>query len=126
MSLLKPFQGDVPEDLPVEEQPEVEELDEILIPEQILTHMDKKLRGRVTRRYLVKFKNYSPLHAMWLEEGELADSPQLLQLYLEAFQLEPTLVRALSGSAERRLGALPDAQEGGSTSTPLVPTGSVI
>ena len=125
MSLLKPFQGDVPEDLPVEEQPEVEELDEILIPEQILTHKDKKLRGRVTRRYLVKFKNYSPLHAMWLEEGELADSPQLLQL-LEAFQLEPTLVRARSGLAERRLGALPDAQEGGSTSTPLVPTGSVI
>ena len=32
VSLLKPFQGDVSEDLPVEEQPEVEELDEILIP----------------------------------------------------------------------------------------------
>ena len=71
--------------------------------------MDKKLRDRVTRRYLVKFTNSFPLHAMWVEEGELADSPQLLQLYLEAFQLEPTLVRALSGSAERRLGALPDA-----------------
>ena len=63
---------------------------------------------------------------MWLEEGELADLPQLLQLYLEAFQLEPTLVRALSSLAERRLEALPDAQEGGSTSTPLVPTGSII
>ena len=89
MSLLKCFQGDVPEDLLVEEQPEVEESDEILISEQISSHMDKKLRGRVTRRYLVKFRNYFPLHAMWLEEDELTDSPQLLQLYLEAFQLEP-------------------------------------
>ena len=78
VSLLKPFQGDVPEDLPVEEQLEVEELDEILIPEEILTHKDKKLRGRVTRCYLVKFRNYSPLHAMWLEGGELVDLPQLL------------------------------------------------
>ena len=43
------------------------------------------------RRYLVKFQNYSAMDAKWMEEGDLADSPQLLQLYLEAFGLEPTL-----------------------------------
>ncbi|MCO5562543.1 hypothetical protein L7F22_016171 [Adiantum nelumboides] len=35
-----------------EEQPEVEELDEILVPEQILAHKDRKVRGKVARRYL--------------------------------------------------------------------------
>ncbi|MCO5595281.1 hypothetical protein L7F22_049322 [Adiantum nelumboides] len=74
-----------------EEQPEVEELDEILVPEQILAHKDRKVRGKVARRYLVKFKNYSPMDAKWMEEAELVDSPQLLQLYLEAFQLQPTV-----------------------------------
>ena len=91
-----------------------------------MAHKERKVRGKVSRRYLVKFQNYSPMDAKWMDEGDLVDLPQLLQLYLEAFQLEPTLVRALSGSAEHRLGALHDAQEGGSTSTPLVPTGSVI
>lgn len=45
----------MPDDMPFEEQLEVEELDEILIPEQILVHKDQKVRGRVSRRYLVKF-----------------------------------------------------------------------
>lgn len=45
----------------------------------------------------MKFKNYSSLHVKWMEQGELADSPQVLALYLEAFQLEPTLVDACSG-----------------------------
>ncbi|MCO5580579.1 hypothetical protein L7F22_034449 [Adiantum nelumboides] len=79
------------EDMVPEEQPEVEELDEILVPEQILAHKDRKVRGKVARRYLVKFKNYSPMDAKWMEEAELVDSPQLLQLYLEAFQLQPTV-----------------------------------
>ncbi|MCO5577168.1 hypothetical protein L7F22_030992 [Adiantum nelumboides] len=76
-------------DIVPEEQPEVEELDEILVPEQILAHKDRKVRGKVVRRYLVKFKNYSPMDAKWMEEAALVDSPQLLQLYLEAFQLQP-------------------------------------
>ena len=38
VSLLRPFVGDVPEDMQAEEQPEVEELDEILVPEQVLAH----------------------------------------------------------------------------------------
>ncbi|MCO5594195.1 hypothetical protein L7F22_048219 [Adiantum nelumboides] len=91
VSLLRPFVGDVPEDMVPEEQPEVEELDEILVPEQILAHKDRKVRGRVARRYLVKFKNYSPMDAKWMEEAELVDSPELLQLYLEAIQLQPTV-----------------------------------
>ncbi|MCO5566505.1 hypothetical protein L7F22_020182 [Adiantum nelumboides] len=91
VSLLRPFVGDVPEDMVPEEQPEVEELDEILVPEQILAHKDRKVKGKVARRYLVKFKNYSPMDAKWMEEAELVDSPQLLQLYLEAFQLQPTV-----------------------------------
>ncbi|MCO5560499.1 hypothetical protein L7F22_014114 [Adiantum nelumboides] len=71
VSLLRPFVGDVPEDMVPEEQPEVEELDEILVPEQILAHKDRKVRGKVARRYLVKFKNYSPMDAKWMEEAEL-------------------------------------------------------
>ena len=71
--------------MPVEEQPEVEEQEEILVPEQVLAHKERKIRGRVMRRYLVKLKNYSPMDAKWMEEDELADSPQILQLYLDAF-----------------------------------------
>ncbi|MCO5560311.1 hypothetical protein L7F22_013923 [Adiantum nelumboides] len=69
VSLLMPFVGDVPEDMVQEEQPKVEELDKILVPEQILAHKDRKVRGKVARRYLVKFKNYSPMDAKWMEEA---------------------------------------------------------
>ncbi|KAH7420642.1 hypothetical protein KP509_13G015400 [Ceratopteris richardii] len=82
ISLLRPFVGDVPKDTRQEEQPEVEELDEILVPEQILAHKDQKVKGKVVIRYLVKFKNYSPMNAKWMEEVELEASPHLLQLYL--------------------------------------------
>ena len=92
VSLLRPFKGEVPQDMPVEEQPEVEEQEEILVPQQVLAHKERKVRGRAMRRYLVKFKNYSPMDAKWMEEDELADSPQILQLYLDAFQLEPIQV----------------------------------
>ena len=49
------------------------------------------MKGKVARRYLVKFKNYPPMDAKWMEEGELVESPHVLKLYLEAFQLQPTL-----------------------------------
>ncbi|MCO5581498.1 hypothetical protein L7F22_035383 [Adiantum nelumboides] len=91
VSLLRPFVGDVPENMVPKKQPEVEEVDEIIVPKQILAHKDRKVKGKVVRRYLVKFKNYSPMDAKWMEEAELVDSPQLLQLYLEAFQLQPTV-----------------------------------
>ncbi|MCO5578811.1 hypothetical protein L7F22_032658 [Adiantum nelumboides] len=87
-----------------EEQPEVEELDEILVPEQILAHKDRKVRGKVARRYLVKFKNYSPMDAKWMEEAELVDSPQLLQLPagLEIVFAEKLFPRQLSVSERAR------------------------
>ncbi|MCO5574576.1 hypothetical protein L7F22_028364 [Adiantum nelumboides] len=44
VSLLRSFVGEVPEDLPNEEQREVEELDEILVLEQILAHKERKTR----------------------------------------------------------------------------------
>ena len=91
VSLLRPFVGTVPEDMMPEIQPEVEELDEILIPEQILAHKDRKVKGKVARRYLVKFQNYSPMDAKWMDEDELTDSSQILQLYKEAFLLNDTV-----------------------------------
>ncbi|MCO5592566.1 hypothetical protein L7F22_046569 [Adiantum nelumboides] len=73
-----------------EEQAEVEELYEILVPEQILAHKDRKVRGKVARRYLVKFKNYSPMDAKWMEEAELyltwlhkKDSVKLRKFFLK-------------------------------------------
>ncbi|MCO5599330.1 hypothetical protein L7F22_053431 [Adiantum nelumboides] len=92
VSLLRPYVGDVLEDMPVEDQPEVEEPDEILVPEQILAHKERKVKGKVARRYLVKFRNYPPMDAKWMEEGELPESPTVLSLYLEAFGLQPTLI----------------------------------
>ena len=83
--------GTVPEDMMPEIQPEVEELDEILIPEQILAHKDRKVKGKVARRYLVKFQNYSPMDAKWMDEDELTDSSQILQLYKVAFLLNDTV-----------------------------------
>ncbi|MCO5550592.1 hypothetical protein L7F22_004080 [Adiantum nelumboides] len=79
--------GDVPDDGEPDEQPEVEENEEILVPEQILAHKDTKTKGKVRRRFLVKFKNYRALDAKWMEEEDLADTPQIVKLYLEAFGL---------------------------------------
>ncbi|MCO5610823.1 hypothetical protein L7F22_065065 [Adiantum nelumboides] len=91
VSLLRPFVDDVPEILVPEKQLEVEDFGEILVPEQILAHNKRKVRGKFARSYLVKFKNYSPMDAKWMEEVKFVDSPQLLQLYLEAFQLHSTV-----------------------------------
>ncbi|MCO5546933.1 hypothetical protein L7F22_000372 [Adiantum nelumboides] len=48
VSLLKPFKGDVPDDGEPDEQPEVEENEEILVPEQILAHKDTKNKGLIS------------------------------------------------------------------------------
>ncbi|MCO5576648.1 hypothetical protein L7F22_030463 [Adiantum nelumboides] len=79
--------GDVPDDGEPDEQPEVDENEEILVPEQILAHKDTKNKIKVRRRFLVKFKNYPALDAKWMEEEDLADTPQIVILYLEAFGL---------------------------------------
>ncbi|MCO5558610.1 hypothetical protein L7F22_012196 [Adiantum nelumboides] len=79
--------GDVPDDGEPDEQPEVEGNEEILVHERILAHKDTKNKGKVRRRFLVKFKNYPALDAKWMEEEDLADTPQIVNLYLEAFGL---------------------------------------
>ncbi|MCO5568322.1 hypothetical protein L7F22_022021 [Adiantum nelumboides] len=49
---LFPKLSDVPDDGEPDEQPKVEENEEILVPEQILAHKDTKNKGKVRRRFL--------------------------------------------------------------------------
>lgn len=78
--------------------------------EQTLAHKEIKIRGKVTRH---KFKNHSHVDAKWMEKGDLADSPQVLELYLEAFQLEPKIKNAHTNSI---IVSLPSVQEGDQSS----------
>ncbi|MCO5584776.1 hypothetical protein L7F22_038708 [Adiantum nelumboides] len=90
-SLLKPYVGVPPSEPISEEPPTLDELDEVLEPEQIISHRDRVLRnGKRSRRFLVKFKNYSPLDAKWMDTHELHAFSHLVQPYLEAFQLRAT------------------------------------
>ncbi|MCO5605622.1 hypothetical protein L7F22_059805 [Adiantum nelumboides] len=97
VSLLRQFVGELPDQPEDSPQPEVDELDEVLQPEQTLAHKERRQGGRVVRRYLVKFKNYSAMDSKWMEEVDLADTPQILELYLEAFSLQPTIIGAQTG-----------------------------
>lgn len=47
---------------------EVDDLDKILISENILVHKGWKVRGNPIPRYLVKYQNYTPVDAKWMEE----------------------------------------------------------
>ena len=90
-SLLKPFMGQPPAEPIIEDPPQVDELEEVLKPEQIISHQDRALKhGKTTRRFLVKFKNYPTLDAKWMDAQELDSYPHLLSPYLEAFQLRTT------------------------------------
>ncbi|MCO5600246.1 hypothetical protein L7F22_054356 [Adiantum nelumboides] len=98
VSLLKPFKGDVPDDGEPDEQPEVEENEEILVLEQILAHKDTKNKGKVRRRFLVKFKNYTALDAKWMEEEDLADTPQIptdLHVYTDFLRIVLEIINAI-------------------------------
>ncbi|MCO5602368.1 hypothetical protein L7F22_056499 [Adiantum nelumboides] len=53
VSLLKPFRGDVLDDGEPDEQPEVEENEEILVSDQILAHKDTKTKGVIEGDYNV-------------------------------------------------------------------------
>ncbi|MCO5554215.1 hypothetical protein L7F22_007743 [Adiantum nelumboides] len=82
VSLLTLYVGDVPKDMSAEEQTKVEKRDEILVPEQILARKERKMKGKVARRNLVKFRNYPPMDAKWMEE----DAPD----YIKILKLEYT------------------------------------
>ena len=75
---------------------------------------------------MVKFRNYPPMDAKWMEEGELVESPHVLQFYLEAFQLQPTLTPIIS--KEQRSENVSHAQErdDNEASTSLVCTDLVL
>ncbi|MCO5549961.1 hypothetical protein L7F22_003438 [Adiantum nelumboides] len=60
VSLLKSFRGDVPDDGEPDEQPEVEENEEILVPEQILAHKDTKTKGVIEGDYNVFKRGAAP------------------------------------------------------------------
>ena len=68
---------------PIEENPlEFDEQEEILQPKIILRHEDNLLRsGKTLRRYLVKFRNYPPKDALWMQESELTNSMDILNEY---------------------------------------------
>ena len=86
-------QGTLPSSPVTDEQPELDELEEILQPEQIVSHKDRPLRhGKVQRKFLVKFKNYPIRDAKWMEASDLADSLPILNAYLDAFQLRTTVI----------------------------------
>ena len=74
---------------PIEEEPlEFEEQEEILQPEIILRHEDNLLRsGKTLRRYLVKFKNYPPEDAIWMQETQLKDFIDMLNEYKFLYEL---------------------------------------
>ena len=89
VSLLKPFTG-TPTTEPIEEDPaEFDEQEEILQPEIILRHEDNLLRsGKTLRRYLVKFRNYPPKDAHWMQESQLNDFMDILNEYKLLYKLD--------------------------------------
>ncbi|MCO5599276.1 hypothetical protein L7F22_053377 [Adiantum nelumboides] len=92
VSLLRPYMGPPPSEPVTDELPEIEEMEEILELEQIVHHQERHLKsGKVTRKYLVKFKNYSALDAQWMTEQDLKVYPEILDGYLQALQLRTTV-----------------------------------
>ncbi|MCO5588866.1 hypothetical protein L7F22_042826 [Adiantum nelumboides] len=62
--------GDVPDVGEPDEQPEMEENEEILVPEQVLALKVTK-KGKARRQFLIKFKNFPAFDAKWMEEEDL-------------------------------------------------------
>ena len=88
VSLLRPYVGPPPVEQVQEDPPELDETEELLEPEQIIHHSERQLKsGKLHRKYLVKFKNYTPLDAKWMTEADLQDYPDILHSYVDALQL---------------------------------------
>ena len=82
VSLLKPYKGDPPTKSAQEEPPDFDEQEEILWPEEILRHEDNKLRsGKIIHRFLIRFRNYPPEDAQWMQETQLKDHSDMLQAF---------------------------------------------
>lgn len=70
----------------------MEDKEEILLPEQIIHHQERQLKsGVIHRKYLVKFKNSSPLDAQWMTEKDFYTFSDILSSYFEALQLRTTV-----------------------------------
>ena len=87
VSLLKPYKGEPPQEIVIEDPPEFEGQEEVLQPETILRHEDKVLRnGKIIRRYLIKFKNYPFEDAKWMQGIQLKDNMNLVKAYDDSFE----------------------------------------
>ncbi|MCO5551955.1 hypothetical protein L7F22_005462 [Adiantum nelumboides] len=87
VSLLKPYKGEPPKEAIMEDPPEVEGQEEVLLPESVLRHEDKVLRnGKIIRRYLIKFKNYPFEDAKWMLGTQLKDSLHLVNAYNDSLE----------------------------------------
>ena len=76
VSLLKKYQGPEPSQLVLKDPSEVEELEKILQPEQIVYHIvHKGPKGETKFRFLINFQNYSALNAKWMDEDMLSTHP---------------------------------------------------
>ena len=84
VDLLKAYKGPPPTEPIHEDAPDFDQEEEILQPEVILRHEDKTLRnGKILRKYLVQFKNYSLEDARWMQELQLQNSQDLLASYTQ-------------------------------------------
>ncbi|MCO5580095.1 hypothetical protein L7F22_033961 [Adiantum nelumboides] len=101
VSILRPSVGDVPEDMVPEEQPEVEELYEILVPEQILaTRIGKseaKLQGVIWEPYTSYIREairerYAllPYFYTLFREANMTGTPVMRPLWMEFPEEEMT------------------------------------
>ena len=89
VSLLKPFKGTPPTEPVEDDPPKFDEQEEILKFEIILRHEENLLRsGKTLRQYLVKFRNYPPEDARWMQESQLKDSMDILNEYKLLYELD--------------------------------------
>ncbi|MCO5597406.1 hypothetical protein L7F22_051482 [Adiantum nelumboides] len=69
ISLLRIYQGNLPPELPSSELPEVEDQEEILVPEQIIYHQDRTLKSGSVHRKAVHWVRYSPSDKLHVLSG---------------------------------------------------------
>jgi hypothetical protein len=81
IDVLKLYQGQIPTTIPQQNLPDIIDSEEIIEPESILMHKHRELRGRNITKYLLKFKNYPPTEATWVDESFFKDFPKILEAY---------------------------------------------